>query len=385
MENNLQELIKISKEFSMDYSLVVGTGGNTSVKTDDNKHMYIKASGTALKNVSETHGWRRLNNDSVLAIFNDKKLAALGATERELEIVKLLQSACDDDQSDARPSVESTLHVILDKCVIHLHALTVLSYACAKNGKTELLKLFKDEQYPPLWVPYADPGFGLSWEVFRKVNGYVKEHGKKPAMMVLEKHGLLVADETSDGVIALVKKMTRRCREGLKTQENTGTQKIKQEEICIAKQAIQEALADVAGQETKISHFYDQTIAAFLAREDAQQLLKNPALTPDEMGFVSSPIVWLDSCDHKSIADKISAELKKSQKTPVAFLINGIGLLVLGDSKLASITSEIIIGSLFVRSNAQDIGRINPLTIREQEFIQNWEGEKFRVNLAKSS
>ena len=206
MEDTLQDLIQISRAFSLDNSLVVGSGGNTSVKTDDNKYMYIKASGAALKDVNETHGWRRLKNNSVLAIFNDEKLAAFGAIEREFEIVKRLQLACDDDESDARPSVESTLHVILDKCVIHLHALSVLAYACAKNGKTELLRLFKDETYPPLWVPYADPGFSLSREVFRNVEDYVKEHGEKPAMMVLEKHGLLVADETSDGVIALVKK-----------------------------------------------------------------------------------------------------------------------------------------------------------------------------------
>lgn len=52
MDKVLADLIKISNTTGKDPALVLGGGGNTSVKTADGKYMYIKASGTALKDMS---------------------------------------------------------------------------------------------------------------------------------------------------------------------------------------------------------------------------------------------------------------------------------------------------------------------------------------------
>ncbi|MHC4326164.1 MAG: hypothetical protein ACYSUX_17985 [Planctomycetota bacterium] len=57
MDKALAELIKISNETGIDPTLVQGGGGNTSVKTADGKYMYIKASGTALKDMNQKQGW----------------------------------------------------------------------------------------------------------------------------------------------------------------------------------------------------------------------------------------------------------------------------------------------------------------------------------------
>ena len=53
MNEALKELIRISNKVGSDASLVQGGGGNTSAKTADGKHMYIKASGSALKDMNE--------------------------------------------------------------------------------------------------------------------------------------------------------------------------------------------------------------------------------------------------------------------------------------------------------------------------------------------
>jgi rhamnose utilization protein RhaD (predicted bifunctional aldolase and dehydrogenase) len=163
MDKALSQLIRISHAVGKDSLLVQGGGGNTSVKTPDGRYMYIKASGTALKDMSAKNGWRRIRLDSVLAIISDKSIAKLDTYAREIEIVNRLQLACDDDAAgEVRPSVEAHLHGFLDKCVIHLHPVAVLSYACAKKGRAELEKLFAGEKFPPLWVPYTDPGFTLA-------------------------------------------------------------------------------------------------------------------------------------------------------------------------------------------------------------------------------
>ena len=54
MDEALRDLITISRAVGGDPSLVQGGGGNTSVKTAGGRFMYVKASGTALKDMDET-------------------------------------------------------------------------------------------------------------------------------------------------------------------------------------------------------------------------------------------------------------------------------------------------------------------------------------------
>ena len=191
MNKALADLIKISHATGKDSTLVQGGGGNTSVKTNDGKYMYIKASGTALKDMNVQTGWRRLQLDSVLSIFEDKSIAQLDTYARETKVVNRLLLACDDKiTGEARPSVEAHLHAFLDTCVIHLHPVAVLAYACAKNGRAELEKLFKNEKFPPLWVPYIDPGFTLAKRMAKLVDGYQNRLGKKPVVLFLQKQCL---------------------------------------------------------------------------------------------------------------------------------------------------------------------------------------------------
>ena len=135
MDKALSELIRISRAVGRDPSLVQGGGGNTSVKTADGKYMYIKASGTALKDMGPNAGWRRMRLDAVLSIITDTSLNRLEKQTREVEVVNRLLLACDDQVAgDARPSVEAHLHGLLDTCVIHLHPSTVGAYLNAKTG-----------------------------------------------------------------------------------------------------------------------------------------------------------------------------------------------------------------------------------------------------------
>ena len=94
MNNALKDLIKISNATGRDTALVQAGGGNTSVKTADGKYMYIKASGTALKDMNMKNGWRRLRLDVVLPIIEDKSIARLDTQAREAEVKNRLLLAC---------------------------------------------------------------------------------------------------------------------------------------------------------------------------------------------------------------------------------------------------------------------------------------------------
>ncbi|NQU41609.1 MAG: class II aldolase [Lentisphaerae bacterium] len=381
----LSQLIRISNVVGKDSALVQGVGGNTSVKTDDGRWMYIKASGTALKDMNGRRGWCRVNREAVESIFTDRALAGMDVSSRELEMVKRLQAACDDGTTaKARPSVECPLHVLLDTCVIHLHALVTLAYASAREGKARLFDLFSDASTPPLWVPYADPGYSLGQKAYRLVARYERECGCKPTVMFLEKHGLLVAADSPDKALRRVRQVVKRCSDGLSHTSAHTVLRVRTSDAERVQDALSQALAAVCGEASPVHHFVDKTVSAVLARDDVAQLVKAPPLTPDEMGFVSSPVLYLETTDPQAMGEKVAACVARRGKPPVAFLVRGYGLFIAGEPTMAGIVRDIVVGSLFVRSHAQDMGGINGLNKRQRGFIDNWEAEKFRVQLAVS-
>jgi NAD(P)-dependent dehydrogenase (short-subunit alcohol dehydrogenase family)/rhamnose utilization protein RhaD (predicted bifunctional aldolase and dehydrogenase) len=409
MDKALADLIRISNVTGKDPTLVQGGGGNTSVKTADGKYMYIKASGTALKDMNQKQGWRRLRLDPVLSIIEDKSLARLEARKREPEVVNRLLLACEDDvTSGARPSVEAHLHAFLDKCVIHLHPIVVAAYVNARNGKAEIEKLFKNSGFPlpPLWVPYVDPGFMLAKKIDKLAGDYQNRFGKRPAILFLEKHGLFVTAETAESALRLVRKVISLCSSKLKKlkiqNSKLKTSILNRQDIIATKLAIRKGVFDAIGQYLPVTYFgKTEAVAAFMSRKDAHKLLATPALNPDELVYANGSAMWLarhlsaerladasgglERCDAEIIARKVRTQAGKGQKPPAAFVVRGLGLFVAADKKTAPVIAEITTGSLAIRMNATKFGGILALTKRQQNFINNWESEAFRKQLAGAS
>ena len=395
MDKALSELIRISNTVGKDSSLVQGGGGNTSVKTADGKYMYIKASGTALKDMNGRKGWRRVRLDSVLSIIEDESIVKLETHAREIEVVNRLLLACDDQVTAvARPSVEAHLHGYLDKCVIHLHPSSVGAYANAKNGEAELERLFKTENLPPLWVPYTDPGFMLARRIARLVNYYQKQRGKKPPIMVLERHGLFVSADRADAALRLVRKVINRCNSKLKRLKTQACPRAKRRDtrlktkpplardITAAKSAIRKAFFQATGEYATISYFCDDQIAAFWRQKDAQKMLVAGVLTPDELVYANGPAMWVDRVESQNIAKRLTQQIKKGEKHSVAFLVKNVGLFVAGERKIAKTVRDIVAYSIFIRTNAKRMGGIRSLNKRQRDFINKWEAEAFRKKVA---
>ncbi|MGA2915996.1 MAG: class II aldolase/adducin family protein [Sedimentisphaerales bacterium] len=213
MNKSLAELIYISRKVGKDHCLTQGSSGNTSVKTQNGKFMFVKTSGTALKDMNTKRGWCKVSLQKVRKI-GDKKIAKLSPKKREIEIAERLIAACEDKKN--QPSIESNLHAFLDKYVIHLHPIMVCAFLITKNGKAELKKLFARERPAPLWVPYANPGYALAKKIAKLTIGYRKKYRRLPQILFLEKHGLFVSAASAKEALKLVGKVIKRCETKIK-------------------------------------------------------------------------------------------------------------------------------------------------------------------------
>lgn len=385
MEKVLTDLIKISNTVGKDSTLVQGGGGNTSTKTADGKYMYIKASGTALKDMSKRAGWRRVRLDAVLGIIRDRQLAKLETCAREREVINRLLLACDDDvKTGGRPSVEAPLHAMLDKYVVHLHPLVIGAYVNSRRGREQFERLFQNEKFPPLWVPYADPGFMLAKKIARLIAGYKKQYGRNPAVMVVAKHGLFVTAATADAALRRVRKVIRVCSSKLREPKARIRKRPDWEAIVKkAKLAIRRGIFDATGQYLPV-HYVPTTgpVAAFMARKDAPGLLATAAINQAELVYANGPAMWLESCDVRTATRKLNALVGKGRKPPMAFIVKGLGLFMAADKKVWAVAAEVTTGSLQVRSWAAKFGGVLTLTKRQQDFINDWESEVLRKQLA---
>ncbi|MBL7153873.1 MAG: class II aldolase, partial [Phycisphaerae bacterium] len=351
-------------------------------KTADGEYMYIKASGTALKDMSANVGWRRLRLETARSVVKDKAIAQMEPQKRELKVVNRLLEACDDNvKIEARPSVEAHLHAWLDKCVIHLHPSAAGAFVNAKNGWAKLQKLFKAEKLPPLWVPYTDPGYMLAKRIARLVDAYKKQFAQGPAILFLEKHGLFITAPTANAALRLVRRVIKLCNSKLKQPKKARPKPVSQERIDAAKACIEKACKLGTGEKTKIWYYYNGAIEEFLRLKDARNMLVG-CLTPDELVYAGGPAMWVEKCDANSIAKRLKKQIAAGKKHSVAFLVKGVGLIAAGTEKMAPTVRDIVLYSIFIRTNAARMGGILTLNKRQEDFINNWESEKFRKTLA---
>ncbi len=108
------------------------------------------------------------------------------------------------------------------------------------------------------------------------------------------------------------------------------------------------------------------------------------SLTPDELVYANGPAMWIEKCDSQSIAGRLKQQIQKGKKPYVAFLVKNVGLFVAGTEKIAPTVRDIVLYSIFIRTNAYRMGGILTLNKRQEDFINNWESEAFRKKLAST-
>src|SRR5512137_2928772 len=108
MNQEIKELIEISKLYGADKNFVIAGGGNTSYK--DDKTIWVKASGHPLADLTE---------DGLVALHREKlqeisqKKYSDDPVIREDQVKTDLNKSIIDQARNKRPSVETSLHDLI--------------------------------------------------------------------------------------------------------------------------------------------------------------------------------------------------------------------------------------------------------------------------------
>ena len=187
----LEQLSELSHEFGTpDY--VIGGGGNTSAK--DANSLWIKPSGSSLKNMNP-ESFLEMDRSVIAKLYSNTPLE--NPHEREKMALKILAEAKRNPEDPKRPSVETPLHNAYNSTfIVHVHAPLVVGLVCAKNSKDACQRLFPKS----LYVDYVDPGYMLSARTCEEIKSYRHEYACEPSAVFLENHGLVVAGDTMEKV-----------------------------------------------------------------------------------------------------------------------------------------------------------------------------------------
>ena len=175
-------LIDYSRKYGADAALVNAGGGNTSAKDGD--VMYVKCSGTALKDAGPD-SFARMDLAALRSILTRK----YPDTDREREaafLADIMAARCPGEQNK-RPSVETLLHAIFpQKYVLHLHPALVNGLTCSRGGQVLAREIFGEDV---VWIPACRPGYILAM----LMNDRFRSSQKEINVVLLENHGVFFA------------------------------------------------------------------------------------------------------------------------------------------------------------------------------------------------
>ena len=390
MNADLHDMLRISRTVGQAPRWVQGGGGNTSVKTDEGRAMYVKASGTALADMAEGHGYRLVDVAPCAAIATDETLLAIDSDEREAEILARLSKACLDDLP-GRPSVETSFHAMLARCVVHTHPSVLNGLLCAIEGRDALARLFSDLTPPPLYVEYAGAGHSLAARLHDEISRYREEHQCPPEVIFLENHGLIVSAEDATRTLALTALV-------FDTVEKAAAEAISAANLPDFEQPDDKVEEPLVAQVTAaMRRFYRKAfagpalvrfangpnVADFLRLPNARELAGVNPLIPDQVVYCHEHAVWVPlpggECDVQAHVAERLADTASWAETPLCVLVQGLGLFCAARTPrfldAACATMEAVLESLAV---ATHFGGARGLSAEDADFLRHWEVEQFR-------
>ena len=346
--NEIKNLIKLSKYAGMREDIIQAGGGNTSVKIND-ETMFIKSSGYQLSEMEENVGYSKVNYKKIVDYFKSH-LEIKRSDEKELLENTLIQGK--------RPSIETFLHSITEKYTLHTHPLLINVFTSRKNGMKELKSMFPDS----LIIDYQTPGIFLAKEFFDKFSKL--ENPQKANIVFLKNHGLIVSGKNMDEVIKLHESI-------LETLEN----KLK---------VNMQAYRNSTFLFKKLEDFIENNIVYLCENRRIKNFIENNSIkdvnycfSPDSLIYCNKKILLLNKND--DMLEVVKNHNLKYGNFNVVYFENELYIIAPNVKKAKEIESVLSFNLQVLKLNKND--EMDFLTEEEQNFLLNWDSEKYRKNL----
>jgi rhamnose utilization protein RhaD (predicted bifunctional aldolase and dehydrogenase)/NAD(P)-dependent dehydrogenase (short-subunit alcohol dehydrogenase family) len=376
--NNIKQLIEISHFYGKNKSYVIAGGGNTSYK--DEKYIWVKASGTTLADITE-EGFAILNREKLKQIA-DKKYSK-SSVERENQIKTDLFRACVYPERNLRPSVETSLHEIIDySYVVHTHPTLVNAMMCSMDAEKQTQELFGDEA---LYVPYTDPGYILFKKVENDLIAYRAKFNREPNIIFLQNHGVFVSANSIDEIKLLYEQINATIKSKIKNDIEITPLPI-DEKITRIVPAIRMMLTENSTKTAITRHH--SLIKYFNNSEENFKKVSLP-FTPDIIVYCKARAMFIEHTAEpedavKEFNKKFTDYKKKYGYPPKIIVLKDIGLIAVEDNyQSAEIALDVFEDLMKISFLSENFGGPKFLNDREISFIDNWEVENYRRSVSK--
>ncbi|MEK6794383.1 MAG: SDR family NAD(P)-dependent oxidoreductase [Spirochaetota bacterium] len=374
----LKDLIEISRLYGSDPDYVLAGGGNTSFK--DRKTLFVKSSGIPLATIDES-GFVALTREK-LSVMSIRKYSA-NAALREDEIKRDLLAARVDPTSNLRPSVEASLHDLIEHpYIVHTHPHLVNALMCGKTGAAAVKKLFGDDA---IYVPYTDPGYTL----YMRVATEIKRRKSKtvPPMIFLENHGVFVGGESPAAVKRVYDAMIKKIR--ALTKKIPDTSRITPDpKVADMLPAVRMLLSE---NTVKVGAFLASGLASHFTKSAETFAKVSSAFTPDQIVYCKAYALYIDedgtpeeiitACKAACASFK-----KKNGYAPKIVALKGIGIAAFEDNAAsAEIALAVFEDAMKISAYAASFGGPRFMSQKAISFIDSWEVENYRRSISKGA
>ena len=373
-KRSLAQLIEISCAVGNRADYVQAGGGNTSVKSLDGRTMAIKASGTPLMAMSESAGWVEVDTAAVLTVLQREDLPGLETDAREARVVQHLSSAVVGGAG--RPSVDTALHAMLGRFVIHTHPVAANALTCGPGLKA-LEAITPAGELPALWVPYTDPGWTLAHTLKSTFAAYRQAHGCLPAALFLENHGLFVTAPEAQACVALHAEWVSRCEryfrpsvKPLRTPPSLESGALRKVMV-----ALRQGWREVKGR-APFARLTDNPELASVGCDERAKILSAGALTPDHIVYTGGRAIVVETVEE--LSTKLQPALREPAP-PRVLIIRDVGTCLLADdaAKLEAAES-LAVAAAGITHLASGHGGAHNLAPQSVDFIMKWEADQCR-------
>ncbi|BAM03679.1 class II aldolase/adducin family protein [Phycisphaera mikurensis] len=356
MSGRLDELVALSRGFGSRPGFALAGGGNTSLKTAD--RLWVKASGHRLAAI-DASGFVELDRGKLEAMLDAADWPEEPAAREALFVERVMAARV--DPAAGRPSVEALLHHLLpERFVVHTHPTAVNALACCVRGGA-----LAEEHLGPsaLWQPYADPGLTLALDLRARLGG------GRGGVVLMENHGLIVSGADAEAIEDATSSLLR----DLPAADAAG---FGGDPLPADRRTLAEIAATVRGlaADRAVVPFETLAVRGLVATTGGRAAALAGPLTPDQIVYCGGFPAFVEAGG--SLGAAVAAG-------PRIVLIAGRGgLAIHATKKQAATAAAVYDDAAQVMLAAHALGGVKTMTPAHRVFIEQWEAESHRQQVA---